>query len=119
MNKILIADDASFMRLMISQILARKDLKNIIEAENGRLAVEQFKSQAPDLTLMDITMPELNGLDALDEILGINPLAKVIICSAVANESMVLEALKRGAVDFIAKPFRPEELLRTVKKHLT
>ncbi len=118
MNKILIADDASFMRLMISQILARKDLKNIIEAENGRLAVEQFKSQAPDLTLMDITMPELNGLDALDEILGINPLAKVIICSAVANESMVLEALKRGAVDFIAKPFRPEELLRTVKKHL-
>ena len=118
MNKILIADDASFMRLMITQILARKDLKNIIEAENGRLAVEQFKSQAPDLTLMDITMPELNGLDALDEILGINPLAKVIICSAVANESMVLEALKRGAVDFIAKPFRPEELLRTVKKHL-
>ena len=118
MNKILIADDASFMRLMITQILARKDLKNIIEAENGRQAVEQFKSQAPDLTLMDITMPELNGLDALDEILGINPLAKVIICSAVANESMVLEALKRGAVDFIAKPFRPEELLRTVKKHL-
>ncbi|GAB6156090.1 chemotaxis protein CheY [Desulfosporosinus burensis] len=119
MNKILIADDASFMRLMISQILARKDLRNTIEAEDGRQAVERFKSDHPDLTLMDITMPELNGLDALKEILGINPLAKVIICSAVANESMVVEALKLGAVDFLAKPFRPDELIRTVQKHLT
>lgn len=118
MIKILIADDASFMRLMIAQILARKGLTNIIEAENGQLAVERFKSDHPDLILMDITMPELNGLDALEEILGINPLAKVIICSAVANESVVSEALKRGAVDFLAKPFRPDELLRMVQKYL-
>lgn len=119
MNKILIADDASFMRLMISEILARKNLRNIIEAENGLQAVERFKTDQPELTIMDITMPELNGLDAMEEILKINPSAKVIICSAVANESMVIEALRRGALDFLVKPFRPDELLRAVQKHLT
>ena len=111
MSKILIADDASFMRLMISQILARQGLTDIIEAENGQQAVEQFKSNNPDLTLMDITMPELDGLAALEEILSFDPLAKVVVCSAVANENIVMEALRRGAVDFVAKPFRPEELL--------
>ena len=118
MSKILIADDASFVRLMICQILARKGLTNIVEAENGRQAVEQFKLDEPDLTIMDITMPELDGLEALVEILAFNPLAKVIMCSAVAHESMVLKALKLGAVDFVAKPFRPDELVRTVLKYL-
>lgn len=118
MSRILIADDASFMRLMICQILARKNYTNIVEAENGRQAVELFVSEKPDITLMDITMPELDGLAALDEILLIDPLAKVIMCSAIAQESMVVEALKRGAVDFVIKPFRPDELLRTVAKHL-
>ncbi|MBP1759976.1 MAG: response regulator with CheY-like receiver, AAA-type ATPase, and DNA-binding domain [Firmicutes bacterium] len=119
MSRILIADDASFMRLMISQILARQGLTNIIEAENGRQAVEQFKSNKPDLTLMDITMPELDGLAALQEIVSFDPLAKVVICSAVANENIVKEALGLGAVDFVAKPFRPDELLRTVLKQLS
>lgn len=119
MSKILIADDASFMRLMICQILARKGLTDVIEAENGRQAVERFKSEKPDLTFMDITMPELDGLAALAEILVIDPLAKVIMCSAVAHESMVQDALKRGAVDFVVKPFRPEELLRAVSKQLS
>ncbi len=118
MSKILIADDASFMRLMISQILARQGLTNILEAENGRQAIEQFKSNQPDLTIMDITMPELDGLAALAEILRIEPLAKVIICSAVANENIVSEALRRGAVEFVAKPFRPDAFLRTILKHL-
>lgn len=118
MSKILIADDASFMRLMISQILARQGLTNVIEAENGLQAVEQFKSNKPDLTLLDITMPELDGLAALAEILRINPLAKVVICSAVANDNIVREALKEGAVGFVAKPFRPDELLDIVLKHL-
>jgi len=117
--KILVVDDASFMRLMICQILARKGLTNIVEAENGRQAVERFISDKPDLTLMDITMPELDGLAALAEILLINSLAKVIMCSAIAHESVVLEALKQGAVDFVVKPFRPDELLRTVSKHLS
>ncbi len=118
MNKILIADDASFVRLMIRQILTRVDLINIVEAENGREAVDRFKSEKPDLTILDITMPELDGLDALTEILVLDPLARVIMCSAVAHESMVLETLKRGALDFIVKPFRPDELLRTVLKYL-
>ena len=119
MSKILIADDASFMRLMICQILARIGLTNVVEAENGRQAVERFKSYKPDLTFMDITMPELDGLAALSEILVIDPSAKVIMCSAVAHESMVQNALKQGAVDFVTKPFRPEELLRSVSIHLS
>ncbi len=118
MHKILVVDDASFMRLMICQILARKGLTNIVEAENGRQAVDFFKSNKPDLTLMDITMPEMDGMAALAEILVIDPLAKVIICSALAQESMVLDAFKRGAIDFVVKPFRPDELLRAVSKHL-
>lgn len=118
MNKILVVDDASFMRLMICQILARKGLTNIVEAENGRQAVERFNSEKPDLTIMDITMPELNGLEALSEILLIDPSAKVIICSAVVQESIVFKALNRGASDFVAKPFRPDDLLRTVCKYL-
>jgi two-component system chemotaxis response regulator CheY len=118
MSKILIADDASFVRLMICQILARKGLTNIVEAENGRQAVERFKSDQPDLTIMDITMPELDGLAALREILVFNPLARVIMCSAVAHESVVSEALKRGALDFVVKPIRSDELLRTVLKYL-
>ena len=118
MSKILIADDASFVRLMICRILARNGLTNIIEAENGRQAVEFYKSDKPDLTIMDITMPELDGLDALSEILVLNPMAKVIMCSAVAHESMVLEALQRGALDFVIKPFRTDEILQTVLKHL-
>ena len=118
MNKILIADDASFMRLMIRQILARKGLTDIVEAENGRQAVELYKSNRPILTFMDITMPELDGLAALEEILRIDPSAKVIICSALAHETMVLEAIQRGAVDFVSKPFRPDDFLRIVNKHL-
>jgi len=118
MSKILIADDASFMRLMISQILARQGLTNIIEAENGVQAVELYKSNNPDLTLMDITMPELDGLAALAEILKIDPFAKVVICSAVANENIVKEALRQGAVGFVAKPFRPDELLNIVLEKL-
>ncbi|MDP4125804.1 MAG: response regulator [Bacillota bacterium] len=118
MSRILVADDASFMRLMICQILARKGYSDIVEAENGRQAVELFKLNKPDITLMDITMPELDGLAALEEILAIEPTAKVIMCSAIAQETMVLEALKRGAVDFVVKPFRPNELLLTVTKYL-
>ena len=118
MSKILIADDASFMRLMISQILARQGLTNIMEAENGRQAVELYKSYKPDLTLMDITMPELDGLAALAEILIIDPAAKVVICSAVADENIVKESMRMGATGFIAKPFRPDELLYTVLKQL-
>ncbi|HZK85413.1 MAG TPA: response regulator [Desulfosporosinus sp.] len=119
MSRILVADDASFVRLMICRILARKGLTNIVEVENGRQAVEHYISDEPDLTIMDITMPELDGLDALAEILEFDPLAKVIICSAIAHESVRIDALKRGALDFVVKPFSPDELLRAVSKYVT
>ncbi|MDA8227861.1 MAG: response regulator [Desulfitobacterium hafniense] len=118
MSKILVADDASFMRLMIRQVLARKGYTDIFEAENGRLAVELYKLNRPSLTLLDITMPELDGLTALTEILAFDPQAKIVMCSAVAQESMVLDALSRGALDFVTKPFRPDDLLQTVNKYL-
>ena len=118
MNKILVADDASFMRLMIRQILARRGYHDILEAENGQIAVDLFKLHKPDLIMLDITMPELDGLAALGEILAIEPAAQVIMCSAIAQDSMVREALARGALDFVVKPFRPEELLRVVSKYL-
>ena len=118
MSTILVADDASFMRLMIRQILARRGYTDILEAENGKVAVSQFREHKPELVLLDITMPELDGLAALKEMLALEPKAKVVMCSAIAQENMVREALKLGALDFVVKPFRPEELLRTVTKYL-
>ncbi|GAB6173880.1 response regulator [Paradesulfitobacterium aromaticivorans] len=118
MSTILVADDASFMRLMIRQILARRGYTDILEAENGKVAVSLFREHKPELVLLDITMPELDGLAALKEMLALEPKAKVVMCSAIAQESMVREALKLGALDFVVKPFRPEELLRTVTKYL-
>lgn len=117
MNKILVADDASFMRLMIRQILLRLGC-DFVEAENGLQAVELYKENRPDLVIMDITMPEIDGLQALTEILKLDPQAKVIMCSAVAQEVMVKEALSLGAIDFVIKPFRPDELLKIVKKYV-
>ncbi|WP_206812754.1 response regulator [Paradesulfitobacterium ferrireducens] len=119
MSTILVADDASFMRLMIRQILARQGYTEIFEAENGKVAVSLFQTHKPDLALLDITMPELDGLAALKEILAFEPKAKVVMCSAIAQENMVREALKLGALDFVVKPFRPEELLKTVTKYLS
>jgi len=118
MSKVLVADDASFMRLMIRQILARRGYVDVVEAENGLRAVELYKATRPELVLLDITMPELDGLAALAEILEFDSRAKILICSAVAQQKMVAEALKRGALDFIIKPFRPDELLAVVSKYL-
>lgn len=118
MATVLVADDASFMRLMIRQILNRKGCSDIIEADNGLTAIDLYKEKKPDLAILDITMPEVDGLQALTEILAFDASAKVIMCSAVAQEVMVREALRLGALDFVVKPFRPDELLKTVRKHL-
>ena len=118
MKKILVVDDASFMRLMIKQVLSRYGYADVVEAENGEVAVKKFADERPDLTLLDITMPVMDGLSALDGILSMDSEAKVIMCSAVAQESMVKEALDRGALDFIVKPFRPEELIKTVRQYV-
>ncbi|HVJ48914.1 response regulator [Desulfitobacterium sp.] len=118
MSKVLVADDAVFMRLMIRQILAHRESIEIWEAENGQVAIDLFNEHKPDLTFLDITMPIKDGFTTLQEILTIDPHAKIIMCSAVAQEKVVQKAIEMGATDFLIKPFRPNKFLETVNKYL-
>ena len=106
-KRILIVDDAAFMRMMIKDILTKNGYEIAAEAENGKVAVDKYKEAAPDLTLMDITMPEMDGIQALKGI---------IMCSAMGQQAMVIEAIQSGAKDFIVKPFQAERVLEAVKK---
>lgn len=115
---IMIADDAMFMRRVIKRALTQGGYEEFIEAENGAEAIEQYKRYRPDLVLLDITMPGRSGMEALDDILNENPEAKVIMCSAVGQEVVITQAIRRGALDFIIKPFKDEELLRLVEASL-
>ena len=115
MPRIMIVDDAAFMRMMIKENLKKEGFSDFVEAGNGEEAVSLFTETQPDLTLLDITMPIKDGLEALMEIMTIDPSAKVVMCSAMGQETMVIEAVKLGALDFIVKPFKPERLLQTVK----
>ncbi len=114
---VLVVDDAAFMRMMIRDILAKEGYV-IHEAVNGRDAVEKYAEIHPDLVTMDITMPEMSGLDALREIRGTDPTARVLIVSAMGQQRMIVEALESGAMDFLVKPFQPTKVLETVKKCL-
>ena len=121
--KVLIVDDAMFMRNMIAEIFNGKKYKNeeyqvVAEAENGVEAVEKFKEHNPDIVTMDIVMPEMTGIEALKEIMESNPEANVIMCSALGQDSLVMEALDAGAKDFIVKPFQPEKVLAVVARIL-
>ncbi|MDR3072009.1 MAG: response regulator [Clostridiales Family XIII bacterium] len=118
MSKILIVDDAVFMRMMIQENLRKAGYNLFYEAGNGQEAVLLYAEHNPDLVLLDITMPIKDGIAALQEIREIDSSAKVIMCSAMGQENMVIEAIKFGAVDFIVKPFKPERLLQTVKNVL-
>ena len=118
MAKILIVDDAAFMRMMIKDILTKNGYEVVAEAANGVEAVELYKSHQPDLVTMDITMPEMDGIEAVKQIKAVNPAAKVIMCSAMGQQSMVMDAIKAGANDFIVKPFQADRVLETVKKIL-
>ncbi|MDR1778456.1 MAG: response regulator [Clostridiales Family XIII bacterium] len=118
MAKILIVDDAAFMRMMIIENLKKTGFQEFSEAGNGEEAVTLYEAEKPDLVLMDITMPVKDGLVALQEIKEMDPAARVVMCSAMGQENMVIEAIKLGAVDFIVKPFKPERLLQTVKNVL-
>ena len=118
MPRIMIVDDAAFMRMMIKENLKKVGFSDFIEAGNGEEAVTLFIEMKPDLTLLDITMPVKDGLVALQEIREKDPTAKIVMCSAMGQESMVIEAVKLGALDFIVKPFKPERLLQTVKNVL-
>ncbi len=118
MASILIVDDAKFMRMTLSNILQNGNHEVVGEAENGRQAVEMYKQLKPDLITMDITMPEMNGLEALREIKQDFPSAKVIMCSAMGQQKMVVEAIEAGAKDFIVKPFEENRVLEAIKRVL-
>lgn len=115
-QKVLICDDTAFMRKMLSDILVEKGFEVIGEAENGKVAIEKYNVLKPDVTLMDITMPELDGLQALNGIMKINPSAKVVMCSAMGQEGIVVEAIKGGAKDFIVKPFERSRVIEALER---
>ena len=116
MAKIMICDDAAFMRMMIKDILTKNGYEIAAEAENGQKAVEKYPEAKPDLVLMDITMPEMDGISALKAIRAEDSAARVVMCSAMGQQSMVIEAIQNGARDFIVKPFQPDRVIEAVKK---
>ena len=115
-KNILICDDAAFMRMMIKDILTKNGYNVVGEAENGAKGVEKYNELKPDLVLMDITMPEMDGIAALKAIKASDAGATVIMCSAMGQQAMVIEAIQSGAKDFIVKPFQPERVIEAVKK---
>ena len=118
MARVLVVDDAAFMRKMVSDALSKAGHEVIGEASNGVEAVESFRSLKPELTTLDITMPEKDGLAALGEIMTLDPSARVIMCSALGQESKVLESIKLGARDFVVKPFNADRVKDAVAKAL-
>ncbi len=116
MAKIMVVDDAAFMRMMIKDTLVKGGYDDICEAADGAIAVELYKTESPALVLLDITMPNMNGLDALKEIKAYDANATVVMCSAMGQEAMVIDAIKSGAKDFIVKPFKPNRILEAVAK---
>ncbi|URM31702.1 response regulator [Cytobacillus firmus] len=117
-HKILIVDDAAFMRMMIKDILSKNGYDIVGEAADGAQAVDKYKETQPDLVTMDITMPEMDGITALKEIKKINSGAKVIMCSAMGQQAMVIDAIQAGAKDFIVKPFQADRVLEAIGKAL-
>jgi two-component system chemotaxis response regulator CheY len=119
MARILIADDALFMRTVVKKALTSGGHEVVGEAENGRKAVEMMTALNPDLILMDITMPEMDGLAALAEIMQTNPAMRVIMCTALGQQDKVRQALTTGAKDYVVKPFDPTKLVETVNRVLS
>jgi two-component system chemotaxis response regulator CheY len=117
-KRVLIVDDASFMRNMIRDVFVGTGYEVVGEAANGLEAIERYKELKPDLTTMDIVMPFRSGIDATREIVKLDPKAVVVMCSALGQESLVMEAIEAGASDFIVKPFKPEDVLSVVRKVL-
>ena len=116
MAKILLVDDAAFMRKVIKDTLSKNGYTDLHEAVDGADAVEKFTELSPDLVIMDITMPNMDGIQALQAIKTADPEARVVMCSAMGQEGMVVEAIKLGAKDFIVKPFKQDRILQTVEK---
>ena len=118
MARVLVVDDAAFMRKMVTDALTKGGHEVVGEGANGAEAVERYQELKPELTTLDITMPEKDGLEALKEIVALDPSAKVIMCSALGQESKVLEAVKSGAKDFVVKPFQADRILDAAAKAL-
>jgi two-component system chemotaxis response regulator CheY len=116
MARVLVVDDAAFMRKMVTDALTGGGHEIVGEAGNGVEAISQYQELRPDVMTLDITMPEKDGLAALKEIMALDPSAKVVMCSALGQESKVLEAVKSGAKDFVVKPFQPERVLSAINK---
>lgn len=114
MAKILCVDDAAFMRMMVKNTLSENGYTDLHEAVDGADAVAKYSELKPDFVIMDITMPNMDGLEALKAIRGKDPNASVVMCSAMGQEAMVIEAIKSGAKDFIVKPFKPDRIIKTV-----
>ena len=118
MSRVLVADDASFMRQMIRDIIDPEGYEVVGEAADGVEVVEKYKELHPDIVMMDIVMPKRSGIDAVKIIVEMSPQAKIVMCSALGQETLVMEAIQAGAADFIVKPFKPEAVVSTLKKVL-
>lgn len=117
-QKVLIVDDAAFMRMMIKDILTKNGYEVIGEAEDGKVALEKYKELKPDLVTMDITMPEMDGIESVRKIKEYDSMAIIIMCSAMGQQAMVIDAIQAGAKDFIVKPFQPDRVIEAVQKAL-
>ncbi|MDI3316174.1 MAG: response regulator [Bacillota bacterium] len=115
MSRVLVVDDSQFVRMRTAKLL-RENGHEVLEAGDGREAVELYQRERPDLVLLDITMPQMDGLSALRQILSEDPGARVVMCTALAQKATVLEAIKIGAKDFLVKPFQPDRLLQSVER---
>lgn len=118
MARVLIVDDAAFMRMMLKNILTQNNFEVIGEADTGAKGVAQYRDLRPDIITMDITMPDMDGITAVKEIKKLDATAKIIMCSAMGQQEVVLDAVKAGAVDFIVKPFQPERVLESFNRAL-
>ena len=117
-HSVLICDDAIFMRTMISDILTQAGFEVVGEAESGSQAVEKYRALKPDLVTMDIVMPDMGGIEAVREICKADPEARILMCSAMGQQALVVEAIQAGAKDFVVKPFQPSRVLEAVQRVL-
>ena len=115
---VLVCDDAIFMRTMITDILSQAGYDIVGEAESGAQAVQRYRELRPDLVTMDIVMPDMGGIDAVKEIVKLDPEAKVLMCSAMGQQALVVEAIQAGAKDFVVKPFQPSRVLEAIQRIL-
>ena len=118
-KRVLIVDDAVVMRMMIKGILSKNGFDVVGEAQNGAEAVDKYKALMPDLVTMDMVMPEMDGITAVKQIMSFDPNAKIIMCTSMGQQALVVEAIQAGAKSFVTKPFQPPKILETINKVLT